>query len=122
MASYLLLLLSAGPMVAEVIDFRIKCSDAVVAMMNNCSMEEYKSTPRPQKCDYQPCNVSLFGAQFEEAEVRRKGSSTFRHPGYNPSFKIKLNAKHTFSSTWVSKKVTLNAGARGMGETLSSDV
>ena len=116
MASYLLLLLLAEVTVAEVIDFRIACSDAVVSMMNNCTMEEYKSSPRPEKCDYQLCNVSLFGGPFKEEKVRRKGTATFRHPGYNPSFKIKLGSKYQFSPSWESKKVTLNAGAQGLGE------
>lgn len=109
----------------------IEVSDEVWATMAKCSFEDYKyANPRPDKCDYQPCNARFTGFKNIRSnitigcKIRRKGTSTWRKMGHKPSYKIKLDEELHFgnyacrdncpiglaTNQWKSKKFTLNNG------------
>lgn len=58
-------------------------------VMANCTLAEYKSCPRPDKCDYHDALCNYNSTERVACEVRRKGSGTWRELNDKPSFKIK---------------------------------
>jgi len=102
--------------------FIIDIEDDTFVKMENCSMEEYKSESRPEKCDYQEAKCTYNDNQEQACEVRRKGSSTWRDMRGKASFKVKHDDKVNFGAfacgevcplgvnenVWNTKKVTLN--------------
>ncbi len=88
--------------------------------MKNCSKQEYKSDPRPDKCDYQEAQCLYVTDDHNgtrvDCEVRRKGSATWRDLDNRPSIKVKKmeddGDAYRFDDDWESEKVTLNNGVQ----------
>lgn len=84
--------------------------------MASCTKENYKSSQRPDECDYQSAQCKYNDHEPVSCKVRRKGSASWRDLHARPSFKIKKmkqnSTPYTFQENWITEKVTLNNGVQ----------
>ena len=117
-------------------EFEIHLAPHVWDEMATCTKLQYKSSDRPESCDYQEAtciyrNLNSEVNVTDSCKVRRKGSSTWRDLDDKPSFKIKKFGDGvrfgefpcgTFCppgkslNVWESKKVTLQNQVIADGE------